>query len=316
MILAGDVGGTKTLLALFAPAGASPRYEQRLQSRDFADFEALLAEFFVRARAALGTAPRPAHACFGVAGPVDAQRARLTNLPWTFEVTGLAARFGLGRVHLLNDFAAAAWGIDALGPQDLRTLQVGEPLAGAPRVILGAGTGLGLAYAFDSGDGYVPVAGEGGHAAFAPADAQQAALWSFLHERLGRVELEHVLSGPGLARIDEFLGGPSRAPQDASAEALELFVACYGAAAGDRALEVLARGGVYVAGGIAARILPRLAAGSFLAAFNDKGAFAAEARRIPVHVVTTERLGLLGAARAARRFRTRGPSRSTGASRS
>jgi glucokinase len=302
MILAGDVGGTKTLLALFARAErAAPLYELRLESGAFADFESMLSEFLERARAALGAAPRPARACFGVAGPSDGASARLTHLPWSLDAARLGARFGLGPVRLLNDFAAAAWGIDALAPGDLRTLQAGEPLASAPRVILGAGTGLGLAYAFSAGGGYVPVAGEGGHAGFAPADARQAALWSHLHARFGRVELEHVLSGPGLARIHEFLGGAPCAPQDASDEALELFVACYGAAAGDRALEVLARGGVYIAGGIAMHVLPRLAAGGFLAAFNDKGAFSDEAHRMPVHVVTTERLGLLGAALAASR---------------
>ena len=166
--------------------------------------------------------------------------------------------------------------------------------------MIGAGTGLGLAYSLPgAGGGYVPVAGEGGHAGFAPRDELQGRLWRYLHERFGRVELEHVVSGPGLARIHEFLGGAPAAPEAASEQALDLFFACYGAAAGDRAREVLARGGVYVTGGIAARRATRLADGGFLAAFNDKGRLAAEARRMPVHVVLTERLGLLGAARAA-----------------
>lgn len=299
MILAGDIGGTKALLALFAPDAGTALFERRLESGRFADLESLVAEFLGQARAALGAAPRPERACFGVAGATDGVRAELTNLPWSLDAERLGARFALPRVRLLNDFAAAAWGVDALGPGELRTLQAGEPLPGAPRVVIGAGTGLGLAYAVRCGAEYAPLPGEGGHAGFAPADARQAALWGHLHERLGRVELEHVLSGPGLARIHEFLGGAPCAPEDASEEALGLFCACYGAAAGDRALEVLARGGVYVAGGIAARILPRLAAGGFLAAFNDKGRFSGEARRMPVHVVTTERLGLLGAGRAA-----------------
>lgn len=296
MILAGDIGGSKSLLALFE--NGRPLVELRLASREFADFEALLARFLDEARGAFGATPRPEAACFGVAGRTEERSARLTHLPWTLEAAAIAARFGLARVRLVNDFAAAAWGVDALAPEEMHTLQAGEPLERAPRVVLGAGTGLGVAYAFFDGARYVPVPGEGGHAAFAPADERQAQLWRTLHERLGRVEVEHVVSGAGLVRIHEFLGGESCAPEEASDEAVELFAACYGAVAGDHALQVLARGGVYVAGGIAPRVLPRLAA-PFLAAFNDKGAFSDEARRMPVRVVRTERLGLLGAARAA-----------------
>jgi glucokinase len=222
----------------------------------------------------------------------------------------------------MNDFAAAAWGVGLLAPAERVTLQAGEPVAGAPRVVLGAGTGLGIAYV---AAGVEPISGEGGHGAFAPATEEQAALWRYLHERLGRVTLEHVISGAGLARIYAFLrqhagltesaelraalqsADPAatishhaieRADPLASA-ALELFTACYGAAAGDHALNVMARGGVFVAGGIAPKILPRLRAGGFIAAFNDKGDFSEYARRMPVHVVTSERLGLIGAAAAA-----------------
>jgi len=298
MILAGDIGGTKSLLALFAGEARAPLFEKRLASRECADFEALVARFLEEAHAALGAAPRPEAACFGVAGPAEEARARLTHLPWTLEAASICRRFGMAQVRLMNDFAAAAWGIDALEPADVETLQAGDPLAGAPRVVLGAGTGLGVAYAFFDGERYVPVAGEGGHAAFAPSNAQQAALWRNLYAHHGRVEMEHVLSGPGLARIHEFLGGTPCAPEAVSGEALDLFIACYGAAAGDHALNVLARGGVYVAGGIALRILPRLAAGGFVASFNDKGAFSEHARRMPVRAVRSERLGLLGAAHA------------------
>jgi glucokinase len=299
MILAADIGGTKSLLALFDRDAAAPRFERRFASADFADFESLLGRFLEEARAGLGAEAQPQSACLGVAGPVADGQARLTNLPWSIGGAALGRRFGIARVRLLNDFAAAAWGVDALAPGDVFTLQPGEPLEGAPRVVLGAGTGLGIAYAWRGATGYVPVAGEGGHSAFAPANERQLELWKYLRERVGRVELEHVVSGPGLARIHEFLGGAPCAPEAVSGEALDLFIACYGAAAGDLALAVLARGGVYVAGGIAPRILPRLAAGGFVAAFNDKGAFSAHARRMPVHVATSERLGLLGAARAA-----------------
>ena len=295
MILAADIGGTKSLLALFE--GAAPAFELRLASAEFADFESLLARFLDEARTALGAAPAIEAACLGVAGPVRGGIVRVTNLPWTIDAARLAGRFALGSLELMNDFAAAAWGVGALAPQDLVTLQAGAPLAGAPRAVLGAGTGFGVAYVVNG----VPVPGEGGHGGFAPAGVEQEALWRFLHERLGRVQVEDVVSGPGLARIHEFMTGERVAPEDAAPAALDLFVTCFGAAAGDHALNVMARGGVYVCGGIASKVLPRLAAGGFLAAFNDKGAFAEHTRRMPVHVVTNERVALLGAAAAAAR---------------
>lgn len=290
MILAGDIGGTKSLLALFAPGAREPALERRLASGEFADFESLLARFLDEAGAV-----RIEAACFGIAGPVRGERVRVTNLPWDIDAARLRSRFGIARLELINDFAAAARGVGALRPEELATLQAGEPLDAAPRVVLGAGTGFGVAYVVNG----VPVAGEGGHGGFAPADAEQAALWRFLHDRLGRVQQEDVLSGAGLAHIQEFMTGSKIAPEAVTGRALELFVACYGAAAGDHALNVMARGGVYVAGGIAPKILPQLRAGVFLAAFNAKGVFAGHMRRIPVHVVLSERLGLLGAANAA-----------------
>jgi glucokinase len=297
MLLAGDVGGTKALLALFERGAPAPAFELRLASAEFPDFESLLGRFLDEARAGLGGAPRVASACLGVAGPVRAELVRVTNLPWTIDAAQLRRRFAIGRLELVNDFAATAWGVGALAPQDLFTLQAGEPIEDAPRVVLGAGTGFGVAYVVRG----VPVAGEGGHGGFAPAGIEQDALWRFVHERLGRVQLEDVVSGPGLARIHEFMSGERAAPEDAAPQALDLFIACFGAAAGDHALNVMARGGVYVAGGIAARILPRLAAGGFLAAFNDKGGFAEHTRKMPVHVVTNERVALFGAATAAAR---------------
>ncbi|MCZ7566553.1 MAG: glucokinase [Burkholderiales bacterium] len=329
MILAGDVGGTKTLLALYARASGlrSPQFEQRYASVEFADFARLLARFFDDAAAALGVRARVARACFGIAGPVLGDRVRVTNLPWEVDARALADAFGIERVRLLNDFAAAAQGVEALGDEDLVTLQPGEPLAEAARVVLGAGTGLGVAYLVAERAGYRVVPGEGGHAGFAPADAEQAALWRYLHADGERVEQEHVLSGAGLARVYEFLRASGRhaesarvareiAEGDAAAAisrgalelgdplasaALDLFVRCYGTAAGDHALAVVARGGVYVTGGIAPKILPRLAAGGFVAAFNAKGDFAGLMRRIPVRVVTNEKLGLIGAAFCAAR---------------
>lgn len=327
MILAGDIGGTKVLLVLLADDLFAPVFEQRYVSREFADFDTLLARFFAEAGAVLRATPRVEAACLGIAGPVVGDRVAMTNLPWVVSGAELGARFAIPRVRLLNDFAAAAWGVGLLAPADVVTLQAGEPLAGAPRVVLGAGTGLGIAYIITGADGTRPIPGEGGHGAFAPANEEQIALWRHLHRRVGRVTLEHVVSGSGLARIHEFVrerggiegsagfaamletGDPAaviahyameRADPLACA-VLDLFIACYGAAAGDHALNIMARGGVFVAGGIAPRILPRLLAGGFVAAFNDKGAYSEQARRMPVHVVINERLGVIGAAAAAQR---------------
>ena len=317
MLLAGDIGGTKALLAL-VDAGAV-RFERRYRCGDFGTFGALLERFRADAREALGAPPRIDRASLGVAGPVSDGSVRLTHRAWQID----AATLGFGDVRLLNDFEASAYGIDGLAADDLATLQAGAPRAGAPRLLIGAGTGLGVAIVAAGG----VIAGEGGHAAFAPADELQDALLRHLRLALGRVELEHVVSGPGLARIYAFLrdsgrhvesaatraalaaGDPAAAISRAALEAgdplalaaVDLFIACYGAAAGDYALALLARGGVYLTGGIAPKILPRLRAGGFVAAFYAKASFTGAARACPLHVVTTERLGLLGAVAAARR---------------
>jgi glucokinase len=314
VILTGDIGGTKTLLALHQDDGAIV-FSRRYSSREAATFDALVARFLDE------TAAKPRRACFGIAGPVLGARVKVTHLPWDVDADALAAHFGLERVHLLNDFAAAAYGIDALAPADLVTLQAGEPLSERPKLIIGAGTGLGVAYVL----GDAVLSGEGGHVAFAPADAVQGALWQWLHRRVGRVQAEHVVSGRGLVSIYEYLLEQSAdqvslgarealAADDAAAAigrqaleqgdtlsltALDLFVSCYGALAGDHALTVLARGGVYIAGGIAPKLLARLNRGGFVAAFNDKGCFADLTRTCPVHVVMNSDLPLLGAARHA-----------------
>lgn len=304
MVLAGDIGGTKAFLALIEQGEIL--VERRYACDEHASFPAMLERFRNEAGAALGGAPAIERACLGVAGPVEDGRARLTNLPWAID----AREIGVAQARLLNDFEASAHALDTLGPGDLVTLQDGAPLPTAPRLLIGAGTGLGVAIVLGHGRDLQVIAGEGGHAAFAPADEVQDELLRVLRARFGRVEIEHVVSGAGLERIYAALQGPETAAsaiaraalerQDPLAlQALDVFLACYGAAAGDFALGVLARGGVYIAGGIAPRILPRFAAGGFLAAFNAKGAFARQAQAFPVHVVVNERLGLLGAAAAA-----------------
>lgn len=316
MILTGDVGGTKTLLALHDDDGRIV-VRARYPSRSSESFERLVEVFLDEVAPAV-----PRRACFGIAGPVLGERVKVTHLPWQIDAHSLAARFGLARVHLLNDFAAAAHGLATLGADDLVTLQPGEPLPARPQVILGAGTGLGLAFVL----GDIVLSGEGGHLAFAPADTLQSDLWHWLRHRRGnRVEVEQVLSGRGLAYLYEFLlerrhpGSPEargplleddpaaaiayRALSDGdplSLAAVDLFLSCYGALAGDHALAVLARGGVYIAGGMAPKLLPRLAAGGFLTAFRDKGAHSEWMLSCPVHVITNPDLPLLGAARFAR----------------
>jgi glucokinase len=329
VILAGDIGGTKTLLAIFERDAV--RFEQRYASGEFADFASLLERFLADANAALGRQAEITGACFGIAGPVVDERVRVTNLPWEIDARALEHRCGIARIRLINDFAAAAYGIDALRRSDFVTLQEGDPIANAPRLVIGAGTGLGVAYMISDGALHRVVPGEGGHAGFAPANEEQAALWRHLYGKLGRVEIEHVVSGDGLERIYMFLRDAGQAEENADVRAaidtqdgaaaiseaalesndslanaaLDLFVACYGAAAGDYALAVVARGGVYIAGGIAPKILPRLAAGGFVAAFNAKGSFAELTRKMPVHVITNERLGLIGAWRCAESFGVR-----------
>lgn len=308
-ILAGDIGGTKSLLGVFEDGEL--RQQCRLASADFSNFPDVIAAFLADSSI---SGSRFDGVCLAVAGPVadDGSSAKLTNLPWIVDGESLAARFGLPVPLLVNDFAAAALGAVTSPPEQLLTLQQGDPLTSAPRLVVGAGTGLGMALVLPEGDGWRIVPSEGGHAAFAPADAEQLALWESIHARHGRVSWERVVSGPGLAAIHAFIGGeavtvdPGTIGQAALADpaspagrALELFLAAYGAFAGDMALASLSYGGVYLAGGIASKILPALRRGSFLPAFNAKAEHAALVARMPVHVALDPILGLRGAARLA-----------------
>ena len=280
MILCGDIGGTKSLLGL-AQDGELV-VNRRYANADFPDFAGLLDAFFTDTQ----TDPSLiADGCLAVAGPIadDGRSARLTNLPWTIDGEALSKRFGLPALRLANDFAAAALGAVAASPAQLVTLQAGEPQSTAPRLVVGAGTGLGMAIVLPQGGSWRVIAGEGGHVAFAPADEQQMALWAFLQARHGRVTWERVVSGPGLTAIHEFVAGVVLSPEEIVTRAasvspgrpdsterrsLDLFLAAYGAFAGDMALACLPRGGVFLAGGIAAGLLPALQQGGFLAAFN------------------------------------------------
>ncbi|MHB0985526.1 MAG: glucokinase [Sulfuricella sp.] len=322
IILAGDIGGTKTLLRL-AETGNEVLAERHFDSRAYASLNEIVAEFLRE------NAVHPvAAACFGVAGPVEGGSAKITNLPWRIEAAAISARFDIPQVVLINDFQAVAYGIEALESHDLAALQTGEPLHHGVRAVIGAGTGLGEGFMVWQEDHYEALPSEGSHADFAPSDALQIELLRYLSRKYGHVSCERLVSGPGLVDIFGFLhdregldvssalrvametGDPSAAISRFALEdrdrlamqALDLFVRIYGAEAGNLALKVLARGGVYVAGGIAPKIMEKLKDGSFLRAFSDKGRFAGLLGAIPVHVVLNPKVGLMGAARVAERM--------------
>lgn len=331
-VIAGDIGGTKTLvqLAAFDVHEPSPRgevvAEYRFECADYPDLGAILQAFLDRT----GPVSDLYAACFGVAGPVREeathQVAQLTNLPWEADTRALSSILGIPRVRLINDFQAVGYGIDALVEEDLVTLQGAEARPRSPRLVLGAGTGLGVGLLVWGGEFYESYPTEGGHIHFAPLDEEQDELLRFLRAEYGRVSYERLVSGPGLVNIYRFLASregrvrhadpllgaddPAAAIAGSALEgrdpvarrALELFVSVYGAVAGDLALTSLARGGVYIAGGIAPKILPFLGAGRFMESFRDKGRMRPVVEALPVRVVTNPRVGLLGTALAATRM--------------
>ena len=321
MILAGDAGGTKTMLALFEPGGRAPVLvrEATVPSREFDSLEAIVERF-------LAAGPRGdiTAACVGIAGPVLDGRAVTPNLPWVVDERRLAAAIPAPRVRLLNDLEATAHGIWALGEDELVSLQSGTLRRGNLAVIA-AGTGLGEAIVVIDGGRRTVFATEGGHADFGPRGELEEDLLRYLRKEFGHASYERVLSGPGLVNVYRFLrdtGVAGEASQTAErmaagdpaavitelgvdgadrlcAMALALFVSVYGAEAGNLALKALAVGGVIVAGGIAPRILPALRAGSFVAAFRDKGRLSSLMETIPVFVALNPKTALLGAARVA-----------------
>jgi glucokinase len=329
VILAGDIGGTKTWLRLAAGTAGGLRtlHEQRFDSAAFDGLVPMIREFLAGLPQSGSAPPAIRSACFGVAGPVSGGQASLTNLAWRVDADEIGRQCGIAKVVLINDFEAIGYGIEALDAADIATLQAGQPVARAPRAVLGAGTGLGVCFLVWCEGHYQVIPTEAGHVDFAPIDEQQMELLRFLQKRFGRVSCERVLSGPGLVGIFEFLleAAPHElAPELAQAlgsaaaaaaisqaaidgkdalarRALQLFVRIYGAHAGNLALTVLARGGVFVAGGIAPRIIEELRAGGFMRAFCDKGRYVALQSTIPVHVVMNPQVGLLGAAMVASR---------------
>ena len=319
MDLAGDIGGTHTRLALFAPGVSEPSALEIYSSRDHDGLEAMVRAFLASHP---GTVER---ACFGVAGPVRSGRVKTTNLAWPVDAASLAAMLGLDRVGLVNDLVANAYGIAELERDDLATLNDGDPAAGGNAAVVSAGTGLGEAGLFWDGARHHVFASEGGHTDFGARNDDEAALRAHLAAQHAHVSYERVCSGMGLVAIYEFLrAGGQAEPEWLAGEmahndvagvisrvalagddpvcvrALEMMVSIYGAEAGNVTLKLLATGGVYLGGGIAPRILPKLRAGAFMIAFTAKGRFADLLEHVPVHVILNDRTALLGAARLAR----------------
>jgi glucokinase len=319
--LAGDIGGTKTRLAVIEVRGNQVHVVREVcyQSRDYPEFDALLGDF-------LSGVEAPADVALGIAGPVQGRVAQTTNLPWRIDADALQRQFGFARCTLLNDLEATAYGLPALGADDLLTLQAGVPDASGNVAVIAAGTGLGEAGLFWDGQRHQPFATEGGHASFSPDDELEIAFLSHLRQQHRHVSWERVVSGMGLVSLHEFMrvhhnvvapqwlteemqNGDAAAAISAAAlsgrdeicvETLAWFVRLYGAEAGNLALKVMSRGGLYLGGGIAPKILPLLQIGAFpgafLGAFLNKGRMRPLLEAMPVRVILNDRAALFGPA--------------------
>jgi glucokinase len=317
-VLSGDIGGTKTRMAIFDVAGTKLRsvIERNYPSGDYASLNDIIEDFLTAGDT------RPDAACFGIAGPVRDNTVDVTNLPWQISASEIATRFGLSRVALLNDLEANAWGLRALDNKDFRILNAGVDHPAGNAAIIAAGTGLGEAGLYRDGDRWRPFATEGGHTDFSPGSELEIELLRFLMTRYGHVSWERLVSGPGLVNIHDFLvhyrkqpvadwlrddmhsndpaAAISRAGQSGHdaicVEALELFVHLYGVEAGNLALKMMASGGVYLGGGIAPKILEQLENGAFMAAFRAKGRMRDLLEHMPVRVILNDRTALYGPA--------------------
>jgi len=320
MLIAGDIGGTKASLALYDLQNGArhPIHQRTYHSADHAGLAEIVRDF-------LTTTDQPVKVgCFAVAAPVIAGLARFTNLPWVVDEASLCRDLGLERVTLLNDLQALAYAVPHLRDDDVHVLNAGIAVPRGPIGVIAPGTGLGEAFLVWAGDRYLACASEGGHPDFSPANDTQAAMLAYLQQRHAHVSYEMVCSGLGLPNIYGFLrdGGDHTEPPEFAAElaaaddrtplilqaalqpgpahrlcavALDIFIACLGAEAGNLALKVLATGGIYFGGGIPPRILPQLDDGRLLSAFTAKGRYHDMLQNIPLKIVTSS-AGLLGAA--------------------
>ena len=324
MILAGDVGGTKCNLALFSEKDGelTAVFRQRFRSKDFAQFD-LIAKEFARQAASHLAGEKILAAGFGIAGPVINNRVRATNLPWMVDAAVLSQELNVEHIVLLNDLGAWGHSIEHLSPTEFCVLNKGNPEPGGTRALLAAGTGLGESLLVWDGNGYRVVPSEGGHSDFAPHTEQQIELLRFMKRRYPQVSWELILSGRGFRTIHEFLSTTVKhasfddpdadpAPEitknglakscPVCVETLDLWTDIYGAEAGNLALKVLALGGVYVAGGIAVKILEKIKDGRFFQAFKDKWHFESLLKNMPVSVILNENAPQFGAAYEALRL--------------
>jgi glucokinase len=314
-VLSGDIGGTKTRLAIANVVGTKVHieHEASFSSQSYDTFDALLGEFLTGIKA-------PDSSAFGVAGPVQGRVVQTTNLPWFIDADALQRCFGLKHCALLNDLEATACGLPALVDEDLLTLQAGSPDAEGNRAVIAAGTGLGEAGLFWNGTLHQPFATEGGHASFAPSNTLEFALLRSLQQQYQHVSWERVVSGMGIADLHAFLrqyrsiaapdwlqvemaaGDAAAAISNAAlrdaicAETMRLFVRLYGAEAGNLALKLMSRGGIYIGGGIAPKILPLLQSGEFMESFLNKGRMRPLLEAMPVKVILNDRAALYGPA--------------------
>ena len=320
-ILAGDIGGTNTRLAIVDIVKGHFNFlvEETFSSREESSLESALRKFLSNPSHSV------ARACLGVAGPVRDGRCEATNLPWVIDSQEIARQLKLPRVGLINDLEASAYGITALETKDLEVLNQGARDAQGNRAVVSAGTGLGEAVLFWDGREYRPFASEGGHADFAPRNHLEMDLLDYLLKRQARVSVERMISGQGLVNIYQFLKDTGRAEEPAwlvdqmrrkdppvvitenalvgksslCVQTLDLFVSLYGAEAGNMALKVMATGGVYLGGGIAPKIIAKLRDPVFMNAFTAKGRLRPLLQAIPVRVILNPKVALLGAARYA-----------------
>jgi len=321
ILLTGDVGGTKTNLAIFTSRDRlrTPLLEAKLPSARYSSLTALVRDFLSNVKYSIDCA------VFGVAGPIINGRAKITNLPWMMQEIQLQQELDIPTVHLLNDLEVMANAVPLLEPSDLHTVNPGSPVPGAPIAVIAPGTGLGEAFLAWDGTGYRTYPSEGGHVDFAPRNSFESGLLVYMLGRLEHVSYEDVCSGIGLANIHAYLkeSGTFEEPawlaeqlvkaedhtpiimnaalsgQDPSGicvATLKTFVGILGAEAGNMALKMLARGGVYLGGGISPRILSFLEDGEFIRAFKTKGRFTDLLASIPVQVILNPNVGLIGAA--------------------
>jgi glucokinase len=317
IVLAGDIGGTKTNLGLFLKGKRRPLLKviETYASQEAPNLEHVIDTFLKRHKVTI------ASGCFGVAGPVLQGRCKITNLPWEVSEAQIKRRFRWDHVHLINDLAATAVAIPLLNSREFLSLNNARARKGENIALVAPGTGLGQALLIFRDGKYIPVPSEGGHVDFSPNNDAEVTLWRYLHERYGHVSIERVVSGLGLRNIYSWMKDsgqysepewlrkrlrdmdPARAISEAAINdkeplcvaTLDMFVSTFGAVSGNLALTGMTTGGVYLGGGISPKILPKLKEGIFMKAFRDKGRFGGILEKIPVRVILNDRVALLGA---------------------